>query len=520
MTTRRREFPSPIGFGAQVNCEIKAGNRDRRDSLRRLSAAQAAGAGSKRNDLLPPLEFVEIRLDELKLSPRRLRKQDPAHVREVANAITTLGFSIPVLVGKGNVIINGEVAVAAARLVGLDRVPCICIGHLTASEQRVLRLAVNRLVEKGQWDLQALKLEFNELILDDAPIEIAGFAPDEIDTIISLDPADGVERGPLAPESGAVAIARRGDLYQLGPHNVLCGDAADPNVLRRLMAAQASRGSSPRAALQARKRPLARIVLTDEPYNVPIAGNVTNSPHREFVMASGELRPDEYLAFNEAWMTAVLPHLVNGGLLATFIDWRGYATVDAAALSLGLVALNLVVWAKSNAGQGSLFRSQHELLPLYRKGDAPHVNNIALGRRGRWRSNVWTYPGASSLGSEARRGLADHPTVKPTAMLADALIDLTHRGDTVIDPFLGSGSTLIAAHRTGRICRGVELDPLYVDLIIRRFEAETGEKAILAETGETHGALATRRAEGAELPARSPEPAASPGKRRRRGAAS
>ncbi|MBV8662671.1 MAG: site-specific DNA-methyltransferase, partial [Hyphomicrobiales bacterium] len=169
-----------------------------------------------------------------------------------------------------------------------------------------------------------------------------------------------------------------------------------------------------------------------------------------------------------------------------------------------------------------LYRSQHELLPLYRKGDAPHVNNIALGKRGRWRSNVWTYPGASSPGSEARRGLADHPTVKPTAMLADALIDLTHRGEIVIDPFLGSGSTLIAAQRTGRVCYGVELDSLYVDLIIRRFEAESGEKAILAETGETYETLAARRAEGGEPApaATSPEPAEGRATRRRRRASS
>jgi DNA modification methylase len=142
---------------------------------------------------------------------------------------------------------------------------------------------------------------------------------------------------------------------------------------------------------------------------------------------------------------------------------------------------------------GSLYRSQHELLPLYRKGDAPTVNNVALGKKGRWRSNLWTYPGASSLGSDARRGLQDHPTVKPTAMLEDALLDLTNRGDIVLDPFLGSGSTLIAAEASRRICRGVEIDPLYVDVIIRRFEAATRHAATTVETGETFGELAERR---------------------------
>ena len=143
---------------------------------------------------------------------------------------------------------------------------------------------------------------------------------------------------------------------------------------------------------------------------------------------------------------------------------------------------------------GSLYRSQHELLPLFKKGFASHVNNVELGKKGRWRSNVWTYPGASSLGSDARRGLQDHPTVKPTVMLEDALLDLTNRGDFVLDPFLGSGSTLIAADKTGRVCRGVELDPLYVDVIVRRYEATSGEAAVLVETGETFEDLEQRRA--------------------------
>jgi DNA modification methylase len=176
---------------------------------------------------------------------------------------------------------------------------------------------------------------------------------------------------------------------------------------------------------------------------VKIAGNVTGGRHREFAMASGEMTDAEFLAFNEPWVASVLPHLCDGGALGTLIDWRGLPTVHSAAAKHGLFSLNLIVWAKTNAGMGSLYRSQHELLPLFKKGTTPHVNNVELGKRGRWRSNVWTYPGASSLGSDARRGLKDHPTVKPTAMLEDALLDLSNRGEIVIDPFLGSCSTLI-----------------------------------------------------------------------------
>jgi DNA modification methylase len=238
---------------------------------------------------------------------------------------------------------------------------------------------------------------------------------------------------------------------------------------------------------------LARLVLTDEPYNVPIAHHVTASAHREFLMASGEMSAAEFLAFNNAWMSATLPFLRDGGLFGTFIDWRGYPAVAAAASKLGLNPLNLIVWTKTNAGMGSLYRSQHELLPLFKKGGSPHVNNIELGRKGRWRSNVWTYPGASSFGSDARRGLLDHPTVKPIALLVDALHDLTNRGDVVLDPFLGSGSTLMAAEKTDRCCRGVELDPRYLDVILRRYEAGTGQSAILEETGETLDELREKR---------------------------
>jgi DNA modification methylase len=456
---------------------LKAKSRRRRESLGRLTASSPPPR-APRNDLLPPLDLVYALLEDLRTPAREVRKLDPAHVREVANSIGTLGFCAPILVGKDNLVLDGAVRVQAARLLGLSRVPCVRIEYLSEKEQRVLRLAANRLAEKGEWNLGELRIEFEELILADAPIEISGFTLDEIDQIV-LGEADGaVEQGPLAPEPDAISIARLGDVFALGPHRIICGSATDPEVVRQLMQGE----------------PPTRLVLTDEPYNVPIAGHVTGGRHREFAMASGEMSDAEFLAFNEAWIAAVVPCLCDGGIFGTFIDWRGLPTVHSAAVKVGLGPSNLIVWAKTNAGMGSLYRSQHELLPLFKNGSAPHVNNVELGKRGRWRSNVWTYPGASSLGSDARQGLKDHPTVKPTAMLEDALLDLTNRGDTVIDPFLGSGSTLIAADKTGRACRGVELDPLYVDVILRRYESATGNEAVLVETGETFQAVAARRA--------------------------
>ncbi len=435
----------------------------------------------KAADLLPRLHLVDRDPRVLVPPKRNVRASEAGHVREVANAIAALGFTVPVLIDDDGRILDGMVRVEAAKLLGLPSVPCVVAEHLTAAERKLLRIAVNRLGEKGSWNFDELKLELEELIIDDAPIEITGFELTEIDGILSSDGPAAVEQGPVAPEVGGRAVARTGDVFRLGPHRVVCGDARDPAVLLALM-----------------DDDVARMVFTDQPYNVAIAGHVTGGPHREFAMASGEMTDLEFGAFNAAWIGAVLKHLVEGGVLATFIDWRGLGSVTAAALAAGLSQINLVVWGKTNAGMGSLYRSQHELLPLFRKGNIPNVNNVDLGRKGRWRSNLWTYPGASTIGSDARQGLQHHPTVKPVAMLGDALLDLTDRGEIVLDSFLGSGSTLIAAEKAGRICRGVELDPLYVDVIARRYQQVTGRPAVLEETGEPFAILEERRsADGA-----------------------
>jgi DNA modification methylase len=214
---------------------------------------------------------------------------------------------------------------------------------------------------------------------------------------------------------------------------------------------------------------------------------------REFAVASGELSREDFATFNRTWMEHAASTLVEGGLLATFIDWRSVEIVLAAGRELGLDLLNLVIWEKTNGGQGSLLRSQHELLPVLKKGTATHVNNVQLGRHGRWRSNVWTYPGGSSLGSEARSHANDHPTVKPRAMLEDALLDVSNRGEIVLDPFLGSGSTILAAETTGRVCRAIEIDGRYCDVAIVRWQALTGLSATLSASGETFAETAVRR---------------------------
>jgi DNA modification methylase len=408
------------------------------------------------------LKVELLSLNDLKVRERRLRKLDAAHIREIAASISGFGFNVPLLVGRNNIVVDGETRLEAARLLALPSAPCIRVDHLDENEQRLLRLAVNRLGEKGAWDIAELQLEFKELIKAEAPIELSGFGADEVDQVL-LGPGDqNVEIGVLDPAPGGTATSRVGDVFRLGPHRLICGDATDPAVVAKLMQGN-----------------IARLVFTDQPFNVAIGGHITSGDHREFVMASGEMTEGQFLDFNKRWMSAAMPHLMEGGILGTFIDWRGLPSVHAAATGLELWPINLIVWAKTNAGMGSLYRSQHELLLLFKKGAAPHVNNVALGKRGRHRSNVWSYPGASSLGSDARKGLKDHPTVKPTAMLQDALIDLTDRGEIVLEPFAGSGSTLIACQQVGRVCHCVELDPLYVDVILKRYERAAGQAPTL-----------------------------------------
>ena len=456
---------------------LQTESRQRRKTLKRL-AQPGAAARPPRNDLSPKLEFGVRSLATLSLPKRNVRALDSAHVREIASSINDFGFTVPVLIDQHANIIAGVVRAEAARMVGLTHVPCIIASHLTKSELRMLRIRLNRTQENGQWSIPDLKLELEDLIIEnEVPLDYSGLTFAELDHILLDADVETLEQGPLSPEPGVAAIARAGDVFVLGAHRIACGDATNPEIFLGLF----------------HRDETARFILTDEPYDVPIAGHVTSGSHREFAMASGEMSAEEFLSFNLAWMKASLAHLADGGLFGTFIDWRGWSTVQAAATQLELSPINLIVWAKTNAGMGSLYRSQHELFPLFKKGDALHLNNVDLGKKGRWRSNLWTYPGASSLGSDARKGLQDHPTVKPCAMLADALLDVTNRGDIVLDPFLGSGSTLIAAERTGRRCRGLEIDPLYVDVIIQRYERETGREAVLEATGETFDELAVRR---------------------------
>lgn len=472
--------PKSMSLARGLRAALGGLDAERRVEVDRMSRVDRAFR--PRNDLLVGLARVDRDPNDLTLPKRNVRTSKDSHVKEVMNSTQALGFSDPVLIDEDGLVIDGVIRVLAAKALKLHSIPCTVTSAHTKQEKRLLRLSLNRLSEKGGWSVEPLKAEVKELIVDEAAVEITGFEGVELDGLLEEEP-EAVEKGPLEPKNSS-AVTRLGDLFLLGPHRVLCGSATEPLHIARVM-----QGCS------------ARILLTDMPYNKYIGRLLTKSNHREFVQASGEKSPDEFLDFGHAFLAAGLPHVMEGGVFGTFIDADGLPFVLTAGLLAGLAQLSLVVWVKSNAGMGGLYRSQHELLPLFKKGTDRHVNNVALGKNGRTRSNVWRYPGASAIGSDSRKGLKLHPTVKPVAMLTGALLDLTNAEEIVLDPFLGSGSTLIAAEECRRICYGTELDPLYVDVIMQRYNAVTGQEARLDETGETFSELSIRRAREAAAPA-------------------
>lgn len=409
------------------------------------------------------------RPQELHPAPRNARTHSRKQVRQIADSIRAFGFTNPVLVdGDGNVI-AGHGRLAAAQLLGLEQVPTLCVDWLSEAEQRAYVIADNRLAEKAGWDRSLLALELGELCNLEIDASLTGFEVAEIELI--LDAGDSKVVEDEAPAPAGPPVCRIGDVWKLGRHRLHCGDALDGNSYRLLMGRQK-----------------ARLVVTDPPYNVPIGGHVSGLGkvrHREFVQGSGELSDREFLQFLTSALAGMAKVSCEGSLHYVFMDWRHLPELVAAGRSVHDDWLNLCVWAKSNAGMGSLYRSQHELVTVFRKGRRSHVNNVELGRNGRHRSNVWNYAGVNSFSAERDDALTWHPTVKPLAMIIDIIKDASDRDEIVLDGFGGSGTTLIAAEQCQRTARLLELDPLYCDVILRRFEAACGHMPVLANTGRT-----------------------------------
>lgn len=414
----------------------------------------------------------------LKPNPRNTRKHSRRQIRQIAQSIKTFGFNVPILTDDAGNIVAGHGRFEAAELLGWAEVPTIRLEHLSEAQQRAFMIADNRLTENAEWDEDLLATELKELSnLDlDFDLETTGFETAEIDLRIEglsdrenePDPADIVPAAAVSSQ-----VTQPGDQWVLRRHRVLCADSTQSASYAAVMGADK-----------------AAIVFTDPPFNVAIDGHVSGlgaTRHREFAMASGEMSSAEFTGFLTAIAGLSARHSLNGALHFICMDWRHAGDLLAAGEEVYSELKNICVWVKHNAGMGSFYRSQHELIFVFKYGKKPHRNNIELGRFGRNRTNVWNYPGANTLGRAGEEGnlLALHPTVKPVSMVADAILDCTKRADVVLDPFLGSGTTLLAAERTGRSCRGIEVDPLYVDTAMRRWQAFTGEDARHAVTGQT-----------------------------------
>jgi DNA modification methylase len=437
---------------------------------------------------LARLSVTDRAVSALRPSPRNARTHSKKQITQIAASIRRFGFTCPVLVTGEGVILAGHGRVEAARVLGMMSVPTIRLDHLTPAERRAYALADNRLAELAGWDTELLALELQELSgLDlDFDIEVTGFEGAELDGLLQAR-GEG-ELDPIldqAPEARGPAVTRPGDLWLLGPHRLLCADARD--------------GASYAALMQGEQ---ARMVFTDPPYNVPIDGHVGGKgkiARRDFVMASGEMRPSEFTAFLTQALNGMAGVSMDGSIHFVCMDWRHMGELLAAGSAAYAELKNLIVWVKTNGGMGAFYRSQHELIFVFKKGGAPHLNTFGLGEGGRYRTNVWSYPGVNSFRAERDDELAMHPTVKPVAMVADAIKDVSRRGDVVLDAFGGSGTTLIAAEKTGRKARLLELDPLYCDVVCRRWAALSGQGAVLEATGRTFEETALARRIGGDL---------------------
>tara|TARA_R110000850_G_scaffold209809_3_gene335799 strand:- start:1714 stop:3045 length:1332 start_codon:yes stop_codon:yes gene_type:complete len=424
--------------------------------------------------------YTSTPVEQLKPYANNPRTHSKKQIRQIADSIREFGWTNPVLVDADGGVIAGHGRIAAAKLLGMTDVPVLRLEHMSEGQRRAYIIADNKLAENAGWDTDLLAIELQGL-LDlsiDFDIELTGFETGEIDVLLTPETASEPEPVPL-PETDSPAVSRPGDLWLIGKHRMLCGDALNREDWRMLM-----------------DQDKAQMIFIDPPYNVPIAGHVSGLgavKHREFAMASGEMSPDAFTGFLRGSFRNLAAFSADGAIHFVCMDWRHMREVLEAADGIYGELKNLCIWAKTNAGMGSFYRSQHELVFAFKSGTAPHINNFGLGDKGRHRSNLWTYAGANTFRAGRMDDLKAHPTVKPVDMVADAIMDCSERGGIVADAFAGSGTTLLAAARTGRIGVGMEIDPHYADLIIRRLQEATGETAIHGDSFESFGAIEAER---------------------------
>ena len=435
--------------------------------MKSASSAQAKNLASKTSGIInrPP--------EDLKPWPGNPRTHSDKQLVKLKASIQKFGFTAPVLVDEEGVILSGHGRVLAAKALDLATIPTRIIPGLTEAKKRAYVIADNKLAQLSAWDDAALKAEMEILIRDEFDIETTGFSTAEVDIMFD-DPAAPVSDDPDDLQSEDIPeeiTSRKGDLWLLGNHRLLCGDALDVACYQTVIQDEQ-----------------AQMTITDPPYNVRINGHVCGGgkvKHKEFAMASGEMSPSEFTTFLSSAFSHLHARSQDGAIHFMFMDWRHMREIQDAAKPLFGAPRQLCVWVKDNGGMGTFYRSQHELVFVFKKGTAPHINNFELGQHGRYRTNVWNYPGVNTLKGKGHQLLALHPTVKPVSLIADAIRDCSHHKGIILDPFAGSGTILIAAERTDRYARAIELDPKYVDVAVMRWQRVTGKQAVLAATGQT-----------------------------------
>lgn len=420
---------------------------------------------------------VQTPIDALRPAKANARVHSKKQLKQIARSIQRYGFNAPVLIGNDGEIIAGHGRVEAAKLLGLEAVPAICLAHLNEVERRAYLIADNKIALNAGWDQELLAGEIQVLVDHGFDIEDTGFSVAEVDILLeeANDAAPVSKKKAQAedriPDVDPLAVTRMGDVWQLGRHRLICGDARNVNVYTALLNGEE-----------------VDLLFTDPPYNVKIDRNVSGKGaaiHREFAFASGEMKDSEFVHFLTQSLGAAASRCRDGAIAFVCMDWRHMGELLEAGRHVFAEMKNLCVWNKPVGGMGSCYRSKHELVFMFKVGTAEHVNTFGLGGDGRYRTNVWDYAGNSSINATRMEELSMHPTVKPVAMIKDAILDCSHRGHIVLDCFAGSGSTLVAAHKVGRVARLIEYDPLYCDVIIRRFEKLTGKQAILMATGHS-----------------------------------
>ena len=433
-------------------------------ALRHLEKTFLQGKNSQNN-----LQLVDINLIALKL--KSLRKHSKKQLQKLKNAIIKVGYVNPILLDEKHNIIAGELRLLAAKELGFTQIPAIILENLTPEEADAISILDNRIAEDGEWNFGNLKEEIEKLMKFDITFEDLGFDTVDYDEIFLINDSDEskVHNSDNEDESWLDANippkVKFGDLWRLGDHFVYCGDSLLVRSFEILMQGE-----------------LAQIVITDPPYNCKINGHVCGlgkTKHDEFAMASGEMTETEFAEFISKFMQHLIKFSIDGSLHYLFMDWAGLNTLLTQGKRHYTELKNIAVWNKLIGGMGALYRSQHEMIPIFKNGKAKHQNHIKLGKNGRYRTNIWDYPGIRATNPSSLELLKLHPAVKAVPMLHDILLDSSSKNDIVLDCFGGSGSTLLAAERCKRRARLIEISPRYVDVTIYRWEKETGKTAKL-----------------------------------------